>query len=83
MDTTTETARRIAFLRGRLDDAERMGRRATANTIRAELEKLDAEDFDRPSPADRLLTIDELAERVSDAYGCRHELHLAIPEKVA
>jgi transposase len=33
--------------------------------------------------ADRLLTIDELAERVSDAYGCPHEPHLAIPEKVA
>jgi transposase len=33
--------------------------------------------------ADRLLTIDELAERVSDAYGCPHEPHLTIPEKVA
>jgi transposase len=33
--------------------------------------------------ADRLLTIDELADRVSDAYGCPHEPHLAIPEKVA
>ena len=33
--------------------------------------------------ADRLLTIDELAERVSDAYGCPHEPHLSIPEKVA
>ena len=33
--------------------------------------------------ADRLLTIDELAERVSDAYGCPHEPHLAIPDKVA
>ena len=32
---------------------------------------------------DRLLTIDELADRVSDAYGCPHEPHLAIPEKVA
>ena len=25
----------------------------------------------------------ELAERVSDAYGCPHEPHLTIPEKVA
>ena len=33
--------------------------------------------------ADRLLTIDELADRVSDAYGCTHEPHLAIPEKAA
>jgi transposase len=33
--------------------------------------------------ADRLLTIDELADRVSDAYGCTHEPHLAIPDKVA
>ena len=33
--------------------------------------------------ADRLLTIDELADRVSDAYACPHEPHLAIPEKVA
>jgi hypothetical protein len=32
---------------------------------------------------DRLLTIDELADRVSDPYGCPHEPHLAIPEKVA
>jgi transposase len=33
--------------------------------------------------ADRLLSIDELADRVSDAYGCPHESHLVIPEKVA
>ncbi len=33
--------------------------------------------------ADRLLTIQELADRVADAYGCPHEPHLAIPEKVA
>ena len=33
--------------------------------------------------ADRLLTIDELADRVADAYGCPHEPHLAIPEKAA
>jgi DDE superfamily endonuclease len=33
--------------------------------------------------ADRLLTITELADRVSDAYGCPHEPHLVIPEKVA
>lgn len=33
--------------------------------------------------ADRLLTIDELADRVSDAYGCPHEPHLTIPEKAA
>ena len=33
--------------------------------------------------ADRLLTIQELADRVSDAYGCPHEPHLAIPEKAA
>ena len=33
--------------------------------------------------AERLLTIDELAERVSDAYGCPHTPHLTIPEKVA
>jgi hypothetical protein len=33
--------------------------------------------------ADRLLTIDELATRVSDAYGCPQEPHLSIPEKVA
>ena len=30
----------------------------------------------------RLLTADELAERVCAAYGCVHEAHLAIPEKV-
>ncbi len=30
----------------------------------------------------RLLTADELAERVCAAYGCVHEPHLAIPEKV-
>jgi DDE superfamily endonuclease len=33
--------------------------------------------------ADGLLTIQELADRVADAYGCPHEPHLAIPEKVA
>lgn len=33
--------------------------------------------------ADHLLTIHELADRVSDAYGCPHEPHLTIPEKVA
>ena len=33
--------------------------------------------------ADRLLTIDELAERVAEAYGCPHEPHLVIPEKAA
>jgi transposase len=33
--------------------------------------------------ADRLLTIDELADRVSDAYGCPHEPHLVMPKKVA
>jgi transposase len=33
--------------------------------------------------ADRLLTLDELADRVSAAYGCPHEPHLAIPEKAA
>ena len=33
--------------------------------------------------ADGLLSIHELAERVSDAYGCPHEPHLAIPEKAA
>lgn len=33
--------------------------------------------------ADRLLTADELADRVCDAYGCPHEPHLAIPEKAA
>jgi transposase len=32
---------------------------------------------------DRLLTLHELADRVSDAYGCPHEPHLAIPQKVA
>ena len=37
----------------------------------------------RVSEADRLLTIRELADRVCDAYGCPHEPHLAIPEKVA
>ena len=33
--------------------------------------------------ADGLLTIQELANRVADAYGCPHEPHLAIPEKAA
>ena len=33
--------------------------------------------------ADGLLTLNELADRVSDAYGCPHEPHLAIPQKVA
>ena len=33
--------------------------------------------------ADGLLTIDELADRVSDAYGCPHEPHLVMPKKVA
>jgi transposase len=33
--------------------------------------------------ADRLLTIDELADRVSDAYGCPHQPHLVVPEKAA
>jgi hypothetical protein len=33
--------------------------------------------------ADGLLTISELAARVCDAYGCPHEPHLAIPQKVA
>ena len=33
--------------------------------------------------ADGLLTIQELADRVSDAYRCPHEPHLVIPEKVA
>jgi transposase len=33
--------------------------------------------------ADRLLTLNELADRVSDAYRCPHESHLAIPEKAA
>jgi transposase len=33
--------------------------------------------------ADSLLTIQELADRVSDAYGCPHEPHLVMPKKVA
>jgi hypothetical protein len=33
--------------------------------------------------ADGLLTIHELADRVSDAYGCPHEPHLAIPDHTA
>jgi transposase len=33
--------------------------------------------------ADGLLTIQELADRVSDAYGCPHEPHLAIPDNAA
>ena len=33
--------------------------------------------------ADRLLTANELADRVCDAYRCPHEPHLSIPEKVA
>jgi hypothetical protein len=33
--------------------------------------------------ADGLLTIQQLADRVSDAYDCPHEPHLAIPEKAA
>jgi transposase len=33
--------------------------------------------------ADGLLTIQELADRVCDAYGCPHEPHLTIPEKAA
>ena len=33
--------------------------------------------------ADHLLTGDELAARVCDAYGCPHEPHLVMPEKVA
>ena len=33
--------------------------------------------------ADGLLSIHELAKRVSDAYGCPHEPHLAIPENAA
>ena len=33
--------------------------------------------------ADRLLTLGELADRVSDAYGCPHEPHLGIPRRVA
>ena len=32
---------------------------------------------------DRLLTINELADRVSDAYDCPHEPHLVMPKKVA
>jgi transposase len=37
----------------------------------------------RVHEADGLLTINELADRVCDAYGCPHEPHLTIPEKVA
>jgi hypothetical protein len=33
--------------------------------------------------ADGLLTIHELADRVSDAYGCPHEPHLALRGKAA
>jgi hypothetical protein len=33
--------------------------------------------------ADGLLTADQLADRVCDAYGCPHEPHLVIPEIVA
>jgi transposase len=33
--------------------------------------------------AERLLTAWELIERVCAAYGCRHEPHLSLPEKVA
>ena len=33
--------------------------------------------------ADRLLTADDLAARVCDAYGCPHEPHLAIPKQAA
>lgn len=33
--------------------------------------------------AERLLTASELIERVCAAYGCRHEPHLSLPEKVA
>jgi transposase len=33
--------------------------------------------------AERLLTAVELIERVCAAYGCRHEPHLSLPEKVA
>jgi len=33
--------------------------------------------------SDRLLTIQELADRVSDAYRCPHEPHLVMPKKVA
>ena len=32
---------------------------------------------------DRLLTAQELADRVCDHFGCQHDHHLAIPEKVA
>jgi hypothetical protein len=33
--------------------------------------------------ADGLLTIQELADRVADAYACPHEPHLVMPKKVA
>lgn len=33
--------------------------------------------------ADRLLTAQELAQRVCDTYGCSYEPHLAIPEKLS
>jgi hypothetical protein len=33
--------------------------------------------------ADGLLTVNELADRVSDAYNCPHEPHLVMPKKVA
>ena len=33
--------------------------------------------------ADRLLPAQELADRVCDYFGCAHEPHLSIPEKVA
>jgi hypothetical protein len=33
--------------------------------------------------ADGLLTIQDLADRVSDAYGCPQEPHLGMPNKVA
>jgi hypothetical protein len=32
---------------------------------------------------DRLLTAQELTDRVCDHFGCQHDHHLAIPEKVA
>jgi transposase len=32
---------------------------------------------------DRLLAAQELADRICDYFGCAHEAHLAIPEKVA
>lgn len=32
--------------------------------------------------ADRLLSSQELAQRVCDAYGCPYEEHLSIPEMV-